>query len=237
MYELKFSESDDIIFTTYFTSQKNPQPNEYGEYTNVPKNDINYIFPWYMSVQFLKLNAVVIHDELSQEFIERFENSNLQFVRYQPKKYSLNDERFYALGEILKKNKNKNKTNPKKCDPDIITIGLDIISDENSNNEQDKTKLKNKIPMIEVYLQIDLIEGKIDENNMDKIKCAYDDEFLGSMFYDLINVSNKINTFPSQQVFFSAKKILEDLDNKNKITKKNGGFIKQKRTTKKSQTK
>ena len=55
------------------------------------------------------------------------------------------------------------------------------------------------------------------------------------MFRDLINTSNKVNTFPSQQVFFSAKNILEGENTNNNNTKKNGGSSKkQKRTTKKN---
>ena len=57
---------------------------------------------------------------------------------------------------------------------------------------------------------MDMIEGKIDDTNVNKIKCSYEDEFLGSMFRDLINTGKQINTFPSEQVFFSAKKLLEN---------------------------
>ena len=69
--------------------------------------------------------------------------------------------------------KNKNKEQKKKpekgsCNPDIITVGLDIISNSgNSGKEDEKKSLKSKIQTIEVFLQIDLIEGKIDEGNMD----------------------------------------------------------------------
>jgi len=218
-----------FLSDTKYAKEKNAIENYYVEFYN-------------LALVISKLKGRVIDNPVWNSVITDMRNGTLKKDEFNNRIwkqiqncYEFEDEE--EKENKTKKNKNKNKTNPKKCDPDIITIGLDIISDENSNNEQDKAKLKNKIPMIEVYLQIDLIEGKIDNSNMDKIKCAYDDEFLGSMFYDLINVSNKINTFPSQQVFFSAKKILEDLDNKNKITKKNGGFIKQKRTTKKSQTK
>ena len=118
------------------------------------------------------------------------------------------------------------------CDGDAIEVGLDIITGIPSTSSS-KTA-KTKIQTIEIYLQMDLIEGEVNENNMNKIKCAYDDEFLGSMFRDLTNTSKQINTFPSQQIFFSAKKLLED-NTDNADTKKKGGSIKPKakRTTKK----
>ena len=113
-----------------------------------------------------------------------------------------------------KKEKEKKREN-KKCDIEVIKVGLDIIplkedTSNNTNEKETKGKRKQTIQTIEIYLQMDVIEGKIDESNMDKIKCSYEDEFLGSMFRDLVNTGNQINSFPSQQVFFSAKKILEE---------------------------
>ena len=120
---------------------------------------------------------------------------------------------------------NKKKSG-KKCDPDVITVGLDIIpssskEDANTNaNTNTNTNAnakpnakgvrKTTIPTIEVYLQMDMIEGKIDDTNVNKIKCSYEDAFLGSMFHDLINTGKQINTFPSEQVYFSANKLLVD---------------------------
>ena len=122
----------------------------------------------------------------------------------------------YHLDDDDNPDSNKNKSG-KKCDPDVISVGLDIIPSTNANatskgtNDNPNTNAnapKTTIPTIEIYLQMDMIEGKIDDTNVSKIKCAYDDEFLGSMFRDLINSGKQINTFPSEQVFFSAKTLL-----------------------------
>ena len=121
-------------------------------------------------------------------------------------------------------NEDSGKKSGKKCDPDVISVGLDIISSSNSSNpnaekndnEKNDKNTKNTntrkttIPTIEIFLQMDVIEGKIDDTNVSKIKCAYDDEFLGSMFRDLINTGKQINAFPAEQVFFSAKKLLSE---------------------------
>lgn len=135
--------------------------------------------------------------------------------------------------DAAKKNAKQNakkKAKSATCNTDPIQVGLDMISNSKANDNDDD-KPTTKIQTIEAFLQIDLIEGRIDETNMDKIKCAYDDEFLGSMFRDLINAGKQINTFPAQQVFFSAKHLLEG---DNSTTKKIGGRKKQKKhTTKK----
>jgi hypothetical protein len=90
------------IVTTYFSSRFDPQPNAQGEYNIAPKNNINYIYPWFASVSYLKLNAIVIHDELNDEFIQKYENEHIKFYKYIPKKYSLNDERYYAFRNLLR---------------------------------------------------------------------------------------------------------------------------------------
>lgn len=105
MFQLKFEENSDVIFTTYFSSKPNPQFEGGAEYLFAPKNQISYFFAWYVSVLYLKLNAVVIHDGLSPEFVARHECNTLQFVEYTPQRYSLNDERYFALDRILEQNR------------------------------------------------------------------------------------------------------------------------------------
>jgi len=145
-----------------------------------------------------------------------------------------------------KKEKKEKKREKKKCNIEVIKVGLDIIplkedTSNNTNEKETKGKRKQTIQTIEIYLQMDVIEGKIDESNMDKIKCVYDDEFLGSMFRDLMNTGNQINSFPSQQVFFSAKKILEEGLTDNNKTDNNktrkGGSSASSSTTKKRKSK
>ena len=142
-------------------------------------------------------------------------------------------------------NAESGKKSGKKCDPEVISVGLDIIpSTSTSTTSKDKDKdtnpkntnsRKTTIPIIEIYLQMDMIEGKIDDTNVSKIKCAYDDEFLGSMFRDLINTGKQINSFPAEQVFFSAKKLLLDNSTTDKIggkTRDSKNKIKKLRTSK-----
>ncbi len=122
MAKLKFGDNADVIFTTYFTSKPNPQPNEAGVHVHTPKDQFAYIFPWYASVSHLGLNAVVIHDGLSAEFISKYETDKIQFVHYLPQKYSLNDERFFALEEILDHN---------QLGKVLLTDGSDVLVKKN----------------------------------------------------------------------------------------------------------
>lgn len=126
------------------------------------------------------------------------------------------------------------------CNSDVINVGFDIVPTKTEKEKESRGTRQANIQTIEIYLQMDLIEGKIDESNIDKIKCSYDDEFLGNMFRDLTNTSTQINTFPSQQVFFSAKKLLNessnDVNNNPKENPQNktkkGGYIKIRKTKK-----
>jgi len=115
--KIKFNENSDVIFTTYFTSKRNPQANNFA-----PSNNISYIYTWYASIVTLGLNGVIIHDGLSDEFIKNYSRDNIVFYYYNPKKYSLNDERYFALNEILTDNK-FNKV--------LLTDGSDLIIKKN----------------------------------------------------------------------------------------------------------
>jgi hypothetical protein len=125
MFKLKFREGSDVIFTTYFSSKENPQAGQSSSVIFAPKNKMSYIFSWYSSVRYHKLNAVVIHDGLSPEFIQEYENDHVQFIFYKPEKYSLNDARFFALNHILTEN---------RLGKVLLTDGSDIIIKGNPFN-------------------------------------------------------------------------------------------------------
>jgi hypothetical protein len=105
MDSIKYTEDSDVVFTTYFTSKKNPQANTGESSLPAPKDNLSYIFPWYASINTLGINGVIIHDGLSESFIKKYEKNNIKFYYYDPIKYSLNDERYFALDEILSKYK------------------------------------------------------------------------------------------------------------------------------------
>lgn len=82
--------SRELVLTSYFTSKSNPQ----GELSDAPSNNIDYIAPWYKSVNELKLNGIVFYDNLNSSFVKKYTTDYVQFAKCTIGSYSLNDERF-----------------------------------------------------------------------------------------------------------------------------------------------
>ncbi|HRQ16015.1 MAG TPA: hypothetical protein PL085_02995 [Agriterribacter sp.] len=80
---------DAVVCTTYFTTSTDPQRN-----IQVDADDIKYIEPWYFSVLQLNLFGIVFYDNLSKEFIQKYQTPNIRFVKCKLGNFSLNDERF-----------------------------------------------------------------------------------------------------------------------------------------------
>jgi hypothetical protein len=102
-----------LILTSYFSSK--PHPNDpsdsavvgRGPDGRVIQQDINYIKGWYDSIHSSGVNAVVFHDELSDEFTRRYTTDQISFERVGVGDYSNNDWRFFCFGDYLSKMKSK----------------------------------------------------------------------------------------------------------------------------------
>ena len=81
-----------------------------------------------------------------------------------------------------------------------IQVNFDEIRD------QDSSKMSS-MKLIDLYLQMDVIEGKIDENNVKLIKCNYTNTELGNTWDTLIN-GNMSWDLSQIMTFYSAKKEL-----------------------------
>lgn len=57
------AEGEDVVFSTYLTSKKDPQRRVF-----VKENNYNYVSDWYLSMRDIGIKAVVFHDGLSTEF-------------------------------------------------------------------------------------------------------------------------------------------------------------------------
>lgn len=94
----------DVIFAPYFTkdrefSQHDSSNNGRG---GCKPNDFSLIAPWYESVKRNNVRAVIFHNELSDQFVEKYSTENISFYmwdRYNRPSY--NDERFYAYESYL----------------------------------------------------------------------------------------------------------------------------------------
>lgn len=94
----------DLIFAPYFT--KNIKYSQHdssngGKGGSLP-NDYHQMKNWYESVKRIGASAVIFHNELSEEFIDKYKTPNISFVKWEKQhRPSYNDERFYAYYEYL----------------------------------------------------------------------------------------------------------------------------------------
>lgn len=90
----------DIVFTCYFTGKHDPLRKNYHK---TDSDDI--LKPWVDSLKNNKLNGLIFHDNLSEEFMNKYRDDYLDFVHYKLNTgWSINDERFLAYYEFLKEN-------------------------------------------------------------------------------------------------------------------------------------
>lgn len=98
------------LLTSYFSKKAHPNdPKDtcvIGRNTDgyVSNNEINYIKPWYQSVDKLKLNGFVFHDNLSDEFVEQYTTDKIKFIKVGDFEYSNNDYRFFCFRDFLQDN-------------------------------------------------------------------------------------------------------------------------------------
>lgn len=101
-----------LILSSYFSIK--PHPNDpkddavigRGADGHVPTSNIGYIKKWYESIISTNLNAVMFHDSLDDEFLKKYSNDNVEFVKVEPNDYSNNDFRFFCFNDYLNSLKN-----------------------------------------------------------------------------------------------------------------------------------
>jgi hypothetical protein len=132
-------------------------------------------------------------------------------------------QKLEKLQKLIKKEEQKKRIlggNNKCNNTDYkLNVGFDIIK---SSYKKDDKEYKNdeNTKIIEVYLQMDVIEGEINNENVHLFNCIYNDMYLGNMYHNLLYNSKEEWNIKEQLIFFSAKKILEN-DKKNKKNDKN----------------
>lgn len=112
-----------IICTTYFSKKKHPNdPNDKyvtgrSEDGTVVQNSIKYIEPWYNSINKLKLTGLVFYDNLSDNFIDKYQTNYVRFYKVESSDYSNNDWRFFCY---------RNYFEDHKYDHVFLTDGSDV---------------------------------------------------------------------------------------------------------------
>ncbi len=94
----------DLVFAPYFTKDirfHQHDSSNNGKGGSKP-NDYNQMKDWYESVKRLNLSAVIFHNELSEDFITKYQTDKIKFFRWLgSNRPSYNDERFYAYYQFL----------------------------------------------------------------------------------------------------------------------------------------
>lgn len=178
---------ENLIVTTYFSNDK-------GNYKgrSVLNNNIDYISPWYNSILKLKLNGVIFHDGLSNDFINKYTTDKINFLYVDSEEfsYSKNDYRFLIYYNFLKYNKNIKNI--------FMTDGNDVIIKNNPFSYiNDNNKKYNK----NFYYVCSEFRRKLKDNNFTKFNFNRINKYIKNP-----NKKFKIETFEKNQdnILFNA---------------------------------
>lgn len=131
----------DLLITCYFSSRKDPMAHSTSRQKkngHVKNNHFKLIKKYYTSVKAAKLNCIIFHDNLNNEFIEKHTTDKIKFIKWDISKYkhhSINDIRFYVYHEYLTQELEKGTKYNKICLTDcfdvvIVKSPFDVMTDE-----------------------------------------------------------------------------------------------------------
>jgi hypothetical protein len=91
-------ELKNVIVTCYFTGKPDPQ-------SGLLRNDADfkYIQPWYESLEKLGIDGIILHDGLSDSFIQKYQTNKIQFRFCEMGNYSIFEERWFLYHILISK--------------------------------------------------------------------------------------------------------------------------------------
>ncbi len=199
-----------LILSSYFSVK--PHPNDPGDTAvigrcadgHVPTSDIGYIKKWYDSIISTNLNAVMFHDSLTDDFVKRYSNDNIKFIKVEPGDYSNNDFRFFCFNEYL----NSISNNPQyvfHTDASDVVVVKDPSELVSSNSSIDYFACKDSI-LLEQFPYMDIHE-----------RVNWEDTLLfmiNKQNWDLINMGVIGGKFDKMLTFYREfVRIREELSN------------------------
>ena len=105
-FDSDMQKSENVVMTTYFTKQDNPQKNYLSIHSNpnsivnnVEPNDHNIVKPLFDSVRKNNVKLVVFHDELSEDYINYY--PNITFIKINKLKTNSIDSRWEIYLQYL----------------------------------------------------------------------------------------------------------------------------------------
>ena len=99
-----------VILGSYFSKKKHSNdPNDNHVIGRLPNghvlnNDFSYFEKWYNSIVKNDLNAVLFHDNLSEENVEKYQTDKIKFIRKEVNHHNNQDFRFFCFRDFLKEN-------------------------------------------------------------------------------------------------------------------------------------
>jgi hypothetical protein len=84
------------LVVSYLNFHPDPQAGR-----GVPSNSMPYLNPWYNTTRSLGLPAIVLHDNLSEKFIEAHQTDRIRFLEVTPGPYSPNDYRWCLYNMLI----------------------------------------------------------------------------------------------------------------------------------------
>lgn len=116
---------DCVVLTCYMTSKQDPQRHIIHE-----SNNYEYMKPWYETMCKLGLHGIIFHDNLNDEFINKYQTDKIFFKKAVMGKYSINDERYMLYYKFLLENSYKYILMTDISDVHINKNPFDVITDD-----------------------------------------------------------------------------------------------------------
>lgn len=188
-----------LILSSYFSVKKHPNdPSDSAvvgreKDGKVKSNNFNYIQKWYESVMDSGVNAVLFYDEMDKEFVSKYQNDKVSFVRTDISAYSNNDYRFFCFSDYINNLKEKPDVVFHNDASDVLVV-KDPVNLVKSNPDVDYFCCKDSIPLNQFpYIKIHESFG-------------WDDSLMFRLNYQdwwLINMGVVGGTFENMKKFYN----------------------------------
>lgn len=187
-----------VICTTYFSQKIHPNDPTDAYVSGrtqdgrVIQNDIKYIEPWYNSVNKLGLNGIVFYDNLTEEFVQKYQTDKINFIKVNPSIYSNNDWRFFVYRDYFETHEYDSVFLTDGSDVTVVNDPSLIIKEFDNINIfvcKDSIKLKD-FPYLSLHNQVGW-DGRIyftrNNNHFDLINMGV----IGGSYKNIIDFLDK----------------------------------------------
>jgi len=168
--------------------------------------------------KFIDTNEIVLNyeaedkstvDELKEKYPEYVEFVDLFKTFIRPKRNTINTKlqetiEGFATGQQIQQTEFQELIQPNSSSSEITAkqaTQLNIL------------QAKANEPRFEIYIQLNLIGGKLNDNNQSRINCMYKSEYLGTELDHILHPSKKSWELSTKRLFFD----LDEMEKKTKL--------------------